>query len=265
MERVHLEGKYSSWEKVISGIPQGSVLGPILFVIFINDMPDMVSSMCQLFADDAKLFSNVDNRDDSNIIKLQEDLDKLVEWSKKWQLPFNVKKCISLHIGRNNPWHQYKMDGKKLNQVYEEKDLGILMDNELKFHKHTYAAVKNARRNLGIIKKTFSFLDAVTLTTLYQALVRSHLEYGNVVWGPTYQGDIKATESVQRKATKLVQGIKDLSYEDRLRRLQLPSLCHRRRRGDMIYTYKLHNDKLGVDKKEFFASPPNQIVRGHQY
>ena len=87
------------------------------------------------------------------------------------------------------------MDGKKLNQVYEEKDLGILMDNELKFHKHTYAAVKNARRNLGIIKKTFSFLDAVTLTTLYQALVRSHLEYGNVVWGPTYEGDIKATEN----------------------------------------------------------------------
>ena len=265
MQRVHVEGSYSSWTNVISGIPQGSVLGPILFVIFINDMPDTVESMCQLFADDAKLFSNVHIRNESNITKLQEDLDKLVKWSETWQLPFNIKKCISLHIGRNNPWHQYKMNGKRLNQVYEEKDLGILMDNELKFHKHTSAVVKKASRNLGIIKKSFLFLDASTLSTLYKSLVRSHLEYGNVVWGPTYKGDIIAVERVQRRATKLIREIKHLPYEERLKSLRLPSLCHRRRRGDMIFTYKLHMDKLGIDKKEFFTSPPNRLVRGHQF
>ena len=146
--------------------------------------------------------SNDDNK------KLQDDLDSLTEWSTRWQLPFNVDKCKSLHIGRNNRKHVYEMDGKKLDQGKEEKDLGVLIDNELKFPKQTAAAIKRANSVLGVIKKSFTLLDVSTLPLLYKSLVRPHLEYANVVWGPYYKEDIKAIERVQRRATKLVSQYK---------------------------------------------------------
>lgn len=177
---VRVEDKLSNWINVISGIPQGSVLGPILFVIFINDMPEIVDSMCQLFADDAKIFRSVHIRDEASNLKLQKDLDNVYQWSQKWQLPFNTSKCKVLHLGHNNPCHQYKMNGQKLQNVEDEKDLGVVIDNELKFHKHTSAVAKKANSKLGLIKKSFVCLDEFTLPTLYTSLVRSHLEYGNV-------------------------------------------------------------------------------------
>ena len=183
-------------------------------------MPEIVESMCQLFADDAKIFRNVSSRE--NCIKLQNDLDKLTEWSARWQLPFNVDKCKSLHIGKNNSRHRYVMDIQELEQVREEKDLGVLVDDELKFHRQTAAAVKKANAVLGMLKKSFVLFDEVTLPL-------RHLEYGNVIWGPFYKGDIKALERIQRRATKLVPQIRNLSYEQRLKKLNLSSLTHRRR------------------------------------
>ena len=261
-QRVRVEDELSDWIDVTSGIPQGSVLGPILFVIFINDMPEMVETMCKLFADDAKIFRSVDLRDESSNVKLQEDLHNLWNWSEKWQLPFNTCKCKVLHIGSNNPCYQYKMNGRKLEKVEEEKDLGVIVDNELKFHKQSAAAVKKANQKLGMIKKSFASLDENILPSLYTSLVRSHLEYGNTIWGPHFKGDVIAVEKVQRRATKLVRPIKDLPYEERLRHLNLPSLMHRRRRGGMIFTYKLFTEKVGLDKKDFF-SLLQSAVRGH--
>ena len=179
---VQVDGERSSWKNVKSGIPQGSVLGPILFVIFINDMPEVVDSMCQLFADDAKVFRSMDTKEE--ICCLQMDIDKLHAWSEKWQLLFNVKKCKCLHIGHNNTCHKYKMNGNKLDHVDEEKDLGVLIDDQLKFHRQTASAVKKANRVLGLVKKTFAVLDMQTLPLLYTSLVRGHLEYGNIIWGP---------------------------------------------------------------------------------
>ena len=259
-----MENSYSGWTDVISGIPQGSVLGPILFVIFINDMPDAIESLCQLFADDAKIYASVNIRDDTNTIKLQKDLDRLSEWSRKWQLPFNTGKCKVLHIGTNNPCHRYKMDNKKLDNVSEEKDLGVLVDEDLKFHKQTAAAVKKANRSLGIIKKTFVSLNETTLPTLYKTLVRPHLELANVAWGPHFKGDIKAVESIQKRATKLVKTLKDVPYENRLRSLNIPSLVHRRRRGDMIFTYKISHDVFDINNESVFISP-SQATRGHAH
>ena len=263
-QRVKVEGKLSDWIQVISGIPQGSVLGPILFVIFINDMPDMVESMCQLFADDAKIFRSVDLRDKEGNVKLQEDLDKLCEWSRKWQLPFNTEKCKVLHIGFSNPCYQYTMNGMKLGTVHEEKDLGVIVDSELKFRKHCAAAVKKANMKLGMIKKSFACLDEDVLLPLYTSLVRSHLEYGNLIWGPHYKEDSIAVEKLQRRASKLVPAIKDLSYEERLRHLELPSLMHRRRRGDMIFAYKIFTEKIGLEKDDIFT-PSVSAIRGHKY
>ena len=264
VQRVRIDDKFSEWMKVKSGIPQGSVLGPILFVVFINDMPNVVESMCQLFADDAKLFRKVNLRENINTSKLQTDVDSLSTWSTKWQLPFNTGKCKVLHLGNTNPNQRYKMNGQKLEPIKEEKDLGVLMDSELKFHKQTAAAVKKANSRLGLIKKSFSLLDHMMLPILYTSLVRPHLEYGNVVWGPFYKGDIEAVERVQRRATKLIQTIRDLSYEERLRHLNLPSLQHRRRRGDMIYAFKIFTGAVGIKKEDFFEISPSS-TRGHQY
>ena len=131
-QRVRVEGEFSSWAQVKSGIPEGSVLGPTLFVMYINDMPDAINSMCQLIADDAKIFKSVRSTDDNK--KLQDDLDSLTEWSTRWQLPFNDEKCKSLHIGRNNRKHIYEMDGKELDQVNPLMPMGRYIGRAILFY-----------------------------------------------------------------------------------------------------------------------------------
>ena len=259
-QQVCVDGEYSQWGGVKSGIPQGSVLGPILFILFINDMPDVCTSVCQLFADDAKIYRKVSTQAECDA--LQDDIKSLHDWSTTWQLLFNLDKCKVLHIGRNNMRNEYRMNGKLLEAITEEKDLGVLIDNELKFHKQTAAAVKKANSVLGVIKRTFAKRDEKTFPLLYKTLVRPHLEYGNVVWGPLYQEDIKAVEKVQRRATKIVPGLGNMSYTDRLHHLKLPSLTHRRRRGDMIYTYKILTGKMDVRRDDFFKIS-NLATRGH--
>ena len=145
--------------------------------------------------------------------------------------------------------------------IEEDKDLGGVIDNELKFHNHTSTVVKKANSKLGLIKKSFACLDESILPTLYTSLVRTHLEYGNSIWGPHYKVDSIAVEKVQRRATKLVQSIKNLSYEQRLRHLKIPSLQHRRRRGDMIFAYKLFTGKMGMNKDDFFTSSASTARR----
>ena len=157
-----------------------------------------------------------------------------MEWSKKWQLPFNLDKCKRFHTGANNTLHEYTMGGNILEQVKEEKDLGVLIDAELKFHKQTAAAVKKANSVLGLIKRSFINLDEELLPILYKSLVRPHLEYGNVIWGLLYK-DHKSIERVQRRATKLVHNLRNLPSEERLRKLKIPSLEHRRRRRRYDY------------------------------
>ena len=122
----------SNWEDVPSGIPQGSVLGPTLFVMFINDMPDAITSLSKMFADNAKVFIQIENRAD--IATLQKDLDHLTDWSLKWQMNFNIKKCKRLHIGQTNPHNSYTIAGIDLDESDQEHDLGIIVDNKLKFH-----------------------------------------------------------------------------------------------------------------------------------
>ena len=129
-QRVNVEGKVSDCAKVKSGVPQGSVLGPILFVIYINEMPNVVINACKLFADDANIFADVSKPD----TKLQEDIDNHCLWSDAWQLPFNETKCKYLHIGRNNPGLPYAMNGHIMESMSFQYDLGVIIDQDLKFH-----------------------------------------------------------------------------------------------------------------------------------
>ena len=123
---------------------------------------------------------------------------------------------------------------------------------------------KKANQILGIIKKSYISRDAGTISTLYKAMVRPHLEYGNAIWGPFSQGDKKAIESVQRRATKLIDGFNDKSYEDRLKQLKLPSLGYRRKRGDMIWMFKIMNGLVRMDASKLFVRARLSQTRGHQ-
>ena len=262
-QQVALNGHSSVWAEVGSGVPQGSVLGPLLFLVFINDLPEVVHSSIKLFADDTKLYSIVDTTHGSS--SLQADLESLARWSDTWQLPFNETKCKVLHLGRSNPNFQYIMRGNALSEVQVEKDLGVHIDRELKFRQHASAAVAKATQILAVIRRSFALINERTLPLLYTTLVRPHLEYGNLVWGPFNRADQKLVERVQRRATRLVSNLRHLPYEQRLRVLQLPSLYYRRRRGDMIHMYQMFHGGVDANPSLIFTLASDSTTRGHPY
>ena len=262
-QRVVVRGEKSEPFNVTSGVPQGSVLGPILFLIFINDLPLGVISPVSLFADDSKVFSRIIS--ERNSLKrinegsyfdgretLQNDLNNIRKWASIWKMEFNVDKCKIMHIGNSNPQQAYTMDGKELAKTVNEKDLGVHVDNKLEFDQHIKGIVRKANRMLGLIKIGFSCLDQEIFMHLYPVLVRPLLEYCVQVWSPYKRKYIKLIERVQRRATKLVPALKDLPYEERLTRLKLTTLEDRRIRGDMILTYKLIEGKEGIKYNKFF-------------
>ena len=177
--RVSVDSELSDWVYVKSGILQGSVLGPILFVVFINDMPCVIKYCCKLFADDVKIYSAIQSEDDT--VSLQNDINSLVQWSTLWQLPFNIEKCKCMHVGRKSTAHSYQMNDHILENVKEEKDLGVIIDNRQKFHTHTSAAIKKANSILELIKRSFATFDEDILPLLFTFMVRPHLEYGNII------------------------------------------------------------------------------------
>ncbi|KAI8489231.1 hypothetical protein Bbelb_329700 [Branchiostoma belcheri] len=146
----------------------------------------------------------------------------------------------------------YSLGGQTIEETVEEKDLGVTIDNQLSFHSHTAKAANKGNQVLGLIKRTFYNLDKDTVPTLFKTMVRPHLEYGNVIWGPHYSLDQQKVEAVQRRATKLVSGLRELPYSERPKRLRLPSLGYRRRRGDMIQVFKFLTGQERVQADNFF-------------
>ena len=244
-QRVVINSAKSEWAPVTSGIPQGSVLRRVLFIFYVNDLPDIIHSSIQMFADDTIVFNKITCSCDCE--ELQRDIDSLVEWSVAWQLNFNTAKCKTMHIGGSNPHQICSMQDNSgstyLKSIDEEKDLGVLFDPSLTFSRHCEIAANKANCKLGLIRSSFTYLDLDTLTALYKSLMRPHLEYCNTVWSPMYLKDSHLIESVQHRASKLIHGIKDLPYAERLSVLKLPSLKYKRLRNDMIQVYKyLHKE-----------------------
>ena len=254
-QKVRIGDSLSSEAKVISGIPQGSILGPILFTVFINDLPDSIDSTCKIFADDTKLYGSVKNQ-----AEIQKDLTSLQNWSDTWNLHFNVAKCKVLHVGKNNPEHNYSMTlngrGQSVGKCTEEKDLGVTFDKAFTFDVHIQRAINKANQMIGLIKRTFISPDKDTFVKLYKALVRPHLEYGNIIWHPTLKRQSAAIEKSQKRATRLVRQCKGMSYPERLRFLKLHSLKGRRLRGDLIETFKIFNGLVDIKPDSIF--PPCQ-------
>ena len=175
----HTESEPTS---VLSGIPQGSVLGPVLFVLYINDLPETVKSDILLFADDTKIMRTITTREDA--CTLQNDIDSLQHWSHKWLLNFNADKCHVLTIGKFENirhTHRHKIHERELDHVFEEKDLGVHFDAELKFEEHMAIKIKKANSIVGLIRRSFSYLDCKLFKKLYTTFVRPHLEYAQAV------------------------------------------------------------------------------------
>ena len=225
-------------------------------------MPDIIKGEVKLFADDTKIYRSVSSSDDAAF--LQSDLGALTEWSNRWMMPFNRTKCKVLHLGHKNQGFIYSMDGLPLDNTQLERDLGVQVDTELKFREQAASAVAKATQILAMIKRSFMLLDGVTLPLLFKTLVRPHLEYGNLVWGPFNRADQRLVERVQRRATRLVESIRHKPYEERLHRLDLPSLYYRRRRGDMIHVYQLFHGGVDADPRKFFKLMDSS-TRGHPF
>ena len=259
-QRVVLKGQASEWEEVLSEVPQGSVLGPLLFIIFINDIETGITSTLSKFADDCKIKRTVKSDEDANAVQV--DLNNLVMWSHKWQMKFHPDKCKVLHIGHNNQRYKYYIEGTEVKKVSEEKDLGVITSEDLKQKKQVAKVVKSANRILGMIRRTITCKNKINILSLYKTLVRPILDYGAAVWSPHQRGDIEKVEKIQRRATKMIKEIRHLSYQDRLKACNLMTLEMRRRRYDLIETFKIIKEIYAVDKEKFFKMRNNQ-TRGH--
>ena len=198
-----------------------------------------------MYADDTKLFASIIYDNPTNT--LISDLKLLEERSEKFQLKFHPEICHGMHIGSNNPRQEYNMtkDNKlhKLDSVSSEKDLGVWLDDKLKFTEHINIKINKANQILGCIKHTFKHINTEIFMLLYKSIVRPHLEYGSCIWSPHLKRDIDAIERVQRRETRMIPALRHLSYTDRLKSLKLQTLKFRRERADIIETYNILTQK----------------------
>ena len=262
-QQVLVNGVKSNQSEITSGIPQGTVLGPIL--LYINDLSDVIPVYNRLFADDSKLYNGIDSVQD--IKNLQKGLDEAVKWGEDWKMKYIVNKCKHLHVGKNKYNSEYTMikdnEISQVELVQSEKDLGVIIDSNLKFSEHINNKIKIANRNVGLIFRSFSYMDKDMFMSLYKSVVRPHLEYASCTWAPVYKRDCIALENVQRRATKMVPCLRNLPHSERLKKIGLPSLEYRRQRADVIQVLKFLHEYEDVDKSKLFIMASTRSTRGN--
>ena len=233
-QHVVIRGICSKWSPVISGTPQGTILGPIFFLIYINDISGRVKSKIKIFTDDTKIYREIKDPI-TDTAALQSDLHSLSGWAATWQMTFNAEKCESTRImhTQDNTSPNYTLGGKSLKSVQSVKDLGVTLSSNLSWNKHVGITTNKANKVLGIIKRTVG--------TGNISLVRPILEYTAPVWSPYLVKNIHAIEKVQRRASRLAlnQGQEEWSYEDRCKLLNWPTLSIRRIYLSLIECYKI--------------------------
>ena len=221
-----VDGEFSNWKPVLSGVQQGSVLGPI----YINDLEEGITSKILKFADDTKRFRKIKGNGDKQ--QLQDDINTLIKWSEKLQMLFNFEKCKYLHAGYGNTGVNYEIEGTILCKTVKEKDLGVTINANMKVSEQCRIAASKDNQILGMIRRNKTYKEKGLIICI-KAIVRPHLEYCIQAWRPYLRKDIDMLEKVQRRATKLIPGLRDLSYEERLKECGLTTLEMRRLRGDI--------------------------------
>ena len=231
----------SSIYLVVSGVPQGSVLGPILFIIYVNDITHLWSSdtvSIKLFADDTKLYTVLQN-DSAFSTDLQSCLDAILEWSALWQLKLAPSKCTVMRI-KPRATHSfscapcYHIGSVRLPVISNCTDLGVSYDANLSFTSHISKIVAKASGRAKLILKCFSSRDPLLLMRAFCTFVRPLLEFSSIIWSPYTVSDINRVESVQRSFTKAVNYLRFSTYKERLVNLGLDSLQCRRIKADLV-------------------------------
>lgn len=240
-QMVKINNSFSNILPVISGVPQGSVLGPFLFNAYINDIVECIdNSTVVLFADDVKLFNHESKQ-------LQADLLNMQNWCEKWQVKISFEKCTVLHLGKKNTRRSYFIDGNLLKTDSNPKDLGVIMDENLASSAHCKYIFRKCSQVSSLICKTFLSGNIDLMLKAYKIYVLPLLDYCSQIYNPHKVSDINLLERVQRKFTKTVLKNSSLSYNERINELGLDRLELRRIHTDLHFAYRiLHNEVLGL-------------------
>jgi protein tyrosine phosphatase (PTP) superfamily phosphohydrolase (DUF442 family) len=259
MQQVTLDGEVSGQLPVVSGVHQGSVLAPLLFLIFINDLPVAVTSKTRLFADDCILYIQIYNHDDS--ITLQQDMDNLAAWEKMWVCSSIQKKCISLSVTRSKtPFHtSYILKGHTLESITTAKYLGIALSKDMNWDTHINNIISKANKIIGFLRRNLPIQNTEIKTLAYKSMVRSNLEYCANVWSPHTENLKSKLEQVQRRAASYVTNRyhNTSSVSAMLNHLQLPILEHCRNLNRITMLYKITNNLIAVDPKLYLTPQPS--------
>ena len=253
LQCVVTEHCFSEWVPVLSGVPQGSVLGPILFILYIDD----ISTICfnstvsyKLFADDFKLYSQLAT--DLDQASLQSALGRLQQWCIDWQMAININKSHVLHLGKNNKQTNYYLNGNLIDAQQSVADLGVEIDCTLSFDNHINRIIGKAYSRVGVIYKGFASRDARILKQAYITYVRPVLEYASSVWSPYLLKHINAIERVQKHFTKRIPSLSHLTYPERLAAIDLEPLELRRLKADLVLYYKCLNNLTALPYTDYF-------------
>lgn len=268
VQGVVVEGRRSPEGRVLSGVPQGTVLGPLLFLLYINDLPSVVTSQVRLFADDCLMYRPIRSMEDQ--LALQRDLDSLGRWGDTWGMRFNTKKCniMSLSRGRSPFSHFYTLCGDILSSVQEAKYLGVNLTEELSWSPHVQAISSRANSTLGFLRRNLRRCPAKLKEAGYISLVRSTLEYASPIWDPHLAKDSHIIENIQRRAARFVKGdyrttssvtqmLQDLGWQD---------LKHRRRDLRLALLFKIVTGHVAVAPDEIgLVAADNRTRANHRF
>ena len=258
-QRVVVGNAKSPWLEVVSGTTQGTVLGFLLFLLFINDLPNMCSpddeSLIMLLADVTKSFQEISKQPSQqaeNQRGLQKRINSISQWAKDWRMEIHPDKSKILHIGKGNPGLPYEMNGTKIPMVTLEKDIGFWISEDLSPTTHVQKARGRALAEIIRIRRNFSYIDKKAFCILYNQRIRPHLDYGMAACPPSTSAEAKLLEAVQSEATALVYEMKSKNSEERRKSLGLMTLQQRRDRGDLIEVFRILNGMTRLDPSAFW-------------
>ena len=266
-QSVVVDGVSSNPVQVSSGVPQGTVLGPLMFLLYINDIGDNCSSSVCLFADDTILYSVIESIDDSD--KLQSDLDNIEQWAQKWLMKFNPSKCSVMRITRKcDPViYDYKLMGHSLKSVSHHPYLGVELSSTLDWNDHINIKVNKANQTLGFLRRNLGDCPESIKELSYKSLVRPHLEYASPVWDPWKTKHIKQIEAVQRRSARFVKNCWDRTpgtVTNLLNDLDWPFLLNRRQTARLTLFHKIIHDEVDIDLPDYIVKKNRSLRHYHQ-